>query len=1057
MGTEPLSIRLLGLPEISWQNKSFPLARRQARALLFYLAESLKPVPRQQLCFLFWPDIPDTQARKNLNRLVSYLHRELPLPEMLILQGDSIQLNPNLTWSDTSECEALMVNGECSKPERLIDLYRAPFLDGFYLSDHVEYDHWQTEKRQRYEMLFLSALSKEMNLALTVGNYQKAIESAQQYLKIDNLAESVHRTLIVSYAADGNRRAAQAQYEQMVIILEKELGVSPLPETVTAYRASLTGEVKAPHTVPSPSSWTILPSLDVPMVGRQAALSQLLNDHKSMYDGGVLLVSGEAGIGKSRLLKEFAMQDHRCVINGNAYPATQTIPFQPVIQALQVALPHRWLWQGIPPIWLAEISLILPDIAHYYPDLPQRVNLAPQQAQARLFEALTQVFLGLASNASPLLFCLDDLHWVDQMSLGWLQYLAPRLPKSHLIILGTYRSESKASLFEFQRVLTRFDLSHEIILNGLECSAVEELITVCGAASYVPSGWAAKLQQVTGGNPFFLLETLSEVVARGQVIDSERLPVTETVHAVIDSRLTRLSIVARQVLEACAVLAPRLEFELIGMASGRKEFELIEALDELTHHYYLKIENGSYLFRHDLIRQVVCSRLTQWRAQLLHKRAAVALKTMYKKGIEQESAQIADHYDQAGKADQALPYFYTAAQYAHKIYAFPTAVKYLERALELLPNSGQGDEFAVGLHELLGDCQANQGFLDSARQHYNQAIALLGVQDALHEAAILHKSAAAFLGEFAYEEAFPLLERALHLIGAQAEQETLAWQHAWLDVQLERMFLFYQKALPDRIDEISNQIRSTLEKVGTPRQQIRFLTGLNYAVVRKNRYCVSREVVESERNALDLARSVDDAILICERQFNTGILSLLHGDLEPAVEYLSAGLELARKLGLHPLELQCLVYLIAAYRRQDKLQEVGQLAPSCLEVARAVGQPNYIGAALAHQAWLAFRSGDDETAVELALQAVALWEKTQTYPFQWMALWLLLKIAISKKDLEAALRWAAALVHPIQQAQPEKIEALLHTALDASQQGEQENPARYLEAALDLAQLQGDL
>ena len=121
---------------------------------------------------------------------------------------------------------------------------------------------------------------------------------------------------------------------------------------------------------------------------------------------------------------------------------------------------------------MAELSLILPELPTYFPDLPLRISLDPRQAQARMLEALTKVFLGLAGQAKPLLFCLDDLHWADEMTLGWLERLAPRLPHSNLCILATYRSEDSDSLIELRRVLSRADVSSEVILNGLEQNAV---------------------------------------------------------------------------------------------------------------------------------------------------------------------------------------------------------------------------------------------------------------------------------------------------------------------------------------------------------------------------------------------------------------------------------------------------------------------------------------------------------------------------------------------------------------------------------------------------------
>jgi DNA-binding SARP family transcriptional activator len=140
MAVDVLSILLLGSPSITWRDIPFQIARRQARALLYRLAVSIEPVSRQQLCFLFWPDLPEARARRNLNRLLSYLHQSLPHRELLNLSDETTQLNPHLTRSDTDEFQKFLQNEQATGMQRAIDLYRGSFLQGFYLPHSPEYD-----------------------------------------------------------------------------------------------------------------------------------------------------------------------------------------------------------------------------------------------------------------------------------------------------------------------------------------------------------------------------------------------------------------------------------------------------------------------------------------------------------------------------------------------------------------------------------------------------------------------------------------------------------------------------------------------------------------------------------------------------------------------------------------------------------------------------------------------------------------------------------------------------------------------------------------------------
>jgi DNA-binding SARP family transcriptional activator len=186
---KPFQIRLPGTPLLTWQGQPYRLARRQTRALLYYLAHAGKAVARERLTCLLWPDAPEPEARRKLTRVLSQLHHDLPAADLLQVGGD----------------------------------------------------------------------------------YPAAIRAAHNYLTLDELAEEIHGRLIRLYAAAGNRAAALRHYESCTMVLERELGVEPLPETRAAYEAALQGERQAGgiHVVTPQSS--VIPSLQLPLIGREAA------------------------------------------------------------------------------------------------------------------------------------------------------------------------------------------------------------------------------------------------------------------------------------------------------------------------------------------------------------------------------------------------------------------------------------------------------------------------------------------------------------------------------------------------------------------------------------------------------------------------------------------------------------------------------------------------------------------------------------------------------------------------------------------------------------------
>ena len=645
-----LAVHLLGPPIVEWAGRSLAIPRRQTRALLYYLATTLQPAPRGHLCWLFWPDIPEATARRNLSHLLTHLRRALPASEVLLVADDRVGLDPNRAWSDTMALTKLCTSGgpnhRIEAHQRGVDLYRGAFLSGFSLPTSPEFENWATLEQTTWERMHLETLAALVEEKMAQDNYQAAIEYAHRYLAVDDLAEEMHRHLITLYAAVGDRSAATRQFEQCTVALERERGVSPLPETRTAYQATLKGQPSVPQPrAPSPV-WATLPSLDVPLIGRDGALRCLETVYADVCvgQGKVVLISGEAGIGKSRLMQEFAtrLTSEAIVVVGGGHEAEQNLPFWPLVEALRPHLPDLGrVMPNMAPAYLAELARLWPELRRLLADLPVQAHLEPDQERGRLFEALGSWLLGLAVQRSPLVLCLDDLHWADEATLSWLGYLARRLASAPLLVLGTYSSEEMGVVETLREELMRLGVLQEIRLDGLSQPQILHLIRNLSNQMGETERLSQRLHQVTGGNPFFLLETLRAMFEAGTLgkdgtgwsaglngaaEDHRRLPLPATVREAIRARLRRLSPRARQVLEAGAVVGPRFSFDLAWVASGRRQTETVEALDELLARQVIAERDDGYRFNHELIHTVVYRDLSYGRRQLLHRRAGDALQ-----------------------------------------------------------------------------------------------------------------------------------------------------------------------------------------------------------------------------------------------------------------------------------------------------------------------------------------------------------------------------------------------------------------------------------------------
>lgn len=195
-----LQIYLLGPPRVEWQSQPLTIPRRQARALLYRLAAEPQPVPRDHLCYLFWPDTGETTARHNLSRLLTILHLALPDPHLLYSREDQIVLDPQGTWSDTRAFDECWVtwcqHGNPACLRAAADLYRGPFLAGFVLPDSAEFDAWVRQAQEFWTRRYLQTLAALSETLTTSGDYAGAVDVVRRYLSTDELAEEMHRRLV---------------------------------------------------------------------------------------------------------------------------------------------------------------------------------------------------------------------------------------------------------------------------------------------------------------------------------------------------------------------------------------------------------------------------------------------------------------------------------------------------------------------------------------------------------------------------------------------------------------------------------------------------------------------------------------------------------------------------------------------------------------------------------------------------------------------------------------------------------------------------------------------
>jgi DNA-binding SARP family transcriptional activator len=682
-----LTIRLLGnFQLISDGQLMSGLNSPRLQSILAYLVlHRAAPQPRRQLAYLFWPANSEEQARTNLRKSIHFLRQSLPDADRFLLSdGPALQWDPAAPVQlDVSAFEAAASAGDL---EQAIALYTGDLLPDCY-------DEWILPERERLRQGYLMALNRLMQQKEEACDYPAALELAQRILQNDPLREETHRCVMRLHVLNGDRAAALQAYKHCAEVLQAELGVEPSQATRQVYQHLLRQEELRPK--PSPFEAAL------PLVGRAAEFAGLQDAWRTAAQGSplLLLISGEAGIGKTRLVEEMQAW---LVRQGFASAMTACFAMETATAYGPVA---AWLRKREPahlePVWLREVARLAPELAEGEAGLTPSGPLAEAWQIRRFREALARAVLGpdLASSL-PMLLVIEDLQWCDPDTLAWIGYLLHYNPRARLLVIGTRRVDVSREAPPLSGLLTELQRHNQlrvVELNPLDPQETALLGRQVLGRDLDPAA-SARLYQETEGNPLFVVEfARAGLVGAGAGLpDGSPAKMPPAVQAAIASRLAQLSPAAQRVMEAAATVGREFDFDLLAAVDGSPEEPFVEALDELIRRRVIR-ERGKriYDFSHDKLRQVVYAGLSDSRKRYLHRRVAEALVAAYGRYSETYSSQIGWHYERARSDQEANQWFLKAGQAALRVGALSEAVGYLEQALR-----SRGERLPVGRRQL---------------------------------------------------------------------------------------------------------------------------------------------------------------------------------------------------------------------------------------------------------------------------------------------------------------------------------------------------------------------
>lgn len=686
-------------------------ASSNARLVLAYLLlHRGEGCSRTVLAELIAPELPETQALHALSQALWHIRRALPG----WLDSDAFQVSfaANIQIStDAKEFAALLEPhlsgcGQASATlrdlKRAVEFYRGDLLEGYY-------QDWVLLERERLREQYLQALEMLVTAYKSTLQYQQALAAALHWAGTDPLSESAHREVMRLYHYLGCPAEALRQYEKCREILRQEFDLEPEPETDQIARAirqrsqnTLAPHLPEPHLAPGFALFGDLSRSMLPLIGRRlerASLANWLQPGKA-GNASLILVEGEAGVGKTRLLQEVARDVEwygAQVLWGEATPFADRPPLEALVTALNGGLkPLRveQLQHLVEALWLQALEPLFPQLIQNIPGLAPFPELESHEAKVRLQEGLARLLAAWATLV-PLVIIIEDIHWIDVDTLDTLVNLAFRLCDTKVAFVLSFRREDLAGRPEIQAKLLALRpemVRGRLALTSLEAEAIHELVQASLGLGEISAAFKGLLHHKTNGNPLFILEVLRGLYDEGVLrqnpegswvtpfdldVGDGDLPLPPAVEQVISHRLEQLPPRLRQMLEALSVLGDEFDFNQIACLGLPDMPALVGMLQELTQRRLILETSQGYRFAHDKIRQAVHEGLSKTQRTLWHRQLAAALEQAYPHLVES----LALHFTEGEVWRNACVYQKLAAEKARQALAYTGACDHITQAI----------------------------------------------------------------------------------------------------------------------------------------------------------------------------------------------------------------------------------------------------------------------------------------------------------------------------------------------------------------------------------------
>jgi DNA-binding SARP family transcriptional activator/predicted negative regulator of RcsB-dependent stress response len=956
------------------------LRRGAARSIVKLLACSPDHrLHREQILDILWPDVDLDSA---LNRFGKALHAArhaleptLPLrspSSYLPLADDILSLDMERVWIDANCFEELTTHALSSAAEGRATASAFEVALSAYggeLLPEDRYEDWPMARREALAVLHLRTLQAYARLLEQTGVYDRAAEVLRQVLDLDPLREEAHRGLMRIYALEGNRHHALRQYQTCRQLLHEELGTEPEAETEALHQDIFAGRLsqaarsgKLPTAIAAPLPVAIRRTPSAPTVGRDRVLEILRKDLSQAQagTGQVTLISGEAGVGKTRVAADLAREASRhgvLVLWGTGYAHEHLVPYGPLIEALENYLVHRSEERE-------ELAAQYPLLTSLIPSLVLSSSgpapaASAEVAHGRLFAAFAGLLAGFATT-QPVLLVLDDLHAADAASLQLFQYLIGAAADHRWLILGTYREEELVSGSGLQRIVTaaaRESLIRRVGLRPLSYDDIVPLVEALLPGGTPEPALVHRIYALSLGNPLYvhqMVRAMQEeerlVLADGQwrPLSGDTGAVPRQIHELVAARVNHMGEDVGRVLTLAAVVGMEWSFEDLLAAARRafpaslREEALLDALDRALAARILDERDDLFVFRHPLFRAALYGQTPTHRRSHLH--AAVA------EGIErrrpQEVEALAYHYVRSHNKDKALEYLRRAGDRAAALRANDMAEAHYRELLSRVDRHADPTEKAA-VHAKLGWVLSALGRFDEALDELKQAADMYqGIGDLESFGRAMVGIGRVHAQRGSWDEGIQKVRAALAVLeGADVpESQSIPAVYAVL------AWLLYVGRQYEESYVQATQASGLARRSGDEAIVARAEVSRGVALFQLERYDEAREVLEA---AVGLVKAVDDLDMMGRALNNLAALHMLDGRFDLSRSLLEQALQASQRLA-EPTRLAFLTFRLGvnAYfaGRRDAARDYFERAISVARLVKEYWAEPYplFGLALVH-------------------------------------------------------------------------------------------------------------